>query len=68
LVTVVEDDAVFAESMIDLLESEGFLITHVKDGEAALDATYNSDYDMYLFERVSGKNKSMSIDKPGNVQ
>ena len=49
-ILLLEDDVVFAESMIDLLESEGFELTHVDNGEAALDATYNSDYDMYLFD------------------
>jgi len=49
-ILLLEDDAVFAESMIDLLESEGFNVSHVADGEAALDATYNEDFDMYLFD------------------
>lgn len=49
-ILLLEDDAVFAESMIDLLESEGFEITHAKDGEAALDATYSNEFDMYLFD------------------
>ncbi len=49
-ILLLEDDTVFAESMIDLLESEGFEITHVKDGEAALDATYDTDFDIYLLD------------------
>lgn len=49
-ILLLEDDAVFAESMIDLLESEGFGITHVDNGEAALDATYLNEFDMYLFD------------------
>ena len=49
-ILLLEDDAVFAESMIDLLESEGFKITHVDNGEAALDATYLNEFDMYLFD------------------
>lgn len=49
-ILLLEDDIVFAESMIDLLESEGFDISHVKDGEEALDATFNADFDMYLFD------------------
>ena len=49
-ILLLEDDTVFAESMIDLLESEGFEITHVDNGEAALDATYSKEFDMYLFD------------------
>lgn len=49
-ILLLEDAAVFAESMIDLLESEGFGITHVDDGNKALDATYTRDFDMYLFD------------------
>ena len=49
-ILLLEDDSVFAESMIDLLEAEGFEVTHVENGEAALDATYMHDFDMYLFD------------------
>ncbi len=49
-ILLLEDDIVFAESMIDLLESEDFDVTHVENGEVALDATYNSEFDMYLFD------------------
>jgi len=49
-ILLLEDDVVFAESMIDLLEGEGFDITHVNNGEAALDATYSNEFDIYLFD------------------
>ena len=49
-ILLLEDDVVFAESMVELLECEGFVVTHVADGNLALDATYESDFDMYLFD------------------
>jgi len=49
-ILLLEDDVVFAESMVELLESDGFEVYHVDDGEKALDATYNSDFDIYLFD------------------
>ncbi len=49
-ILLLEDDIVFAESMIELLESEGLNVKHVEDGQKALDATYGSEFDMYLFD------------------
>jgi len=53
-----EDDAILAESLVDLLEVEAFDILHVKDGDEALDATYDQSFDIYIFdvnvEKLSG--------------
>ncbi len=52
-----EDDPVLADTVIDLLEDEGFGVEHVKEGEAALDRSYENDYDLYLFDvNVPGVN------------
>jgi len=45
-----EDDTVLAESLIELLEDEGFEIVHVNDGESVLDKTYEKIFDLYLFD------------------
>ncbi len=45
-----EDDVVLAETIIDFLEDEGFEVTHVSNGELALDASYDNEYDLYLFD------------------
>ncbi len=45
-----EDDDILAESLIELLEDEGFAITHVTDGEAAIDVTFDARFDLYLFD------------------
>ena len=45
-----EDDEILAESLMDLLEDEGFIIKHLSNAHAVLDATFNSSFDLYLFD------------------
>ena len=47
---LLEDDPVLSQTMIDLLEDEGYAVDWVSDGEAALDACYDNSYDLYLFD------------------
>jgi DNA-binding response OmpR family regulator len=45
-----EDDVILSDTVIDFLEDEGFNVTHVNNGEAALDATFHESFDLYLFD------------------
>lgn len=47
---LLEDDPLLAATMIDALNDAGFDITHVSDGEAVLDATFEQTFDLYLFD------------------
>ncbi len=47
---LVEDDKNLAETLIELLELEGFQVTWVSDGEQALDATFMHAYDLLLLD------------------
>ncbi len=47
---LLEDDEVLSESLIELLEDEGFLITHIKNGEEAIEATYGKNFDIFLLD------------------
>jgi len=49
-ILLLEDDEVLAETLIELLESENFVVTHVDDGEKALDTTFSHQYDLFLFD------------------
>jgi len=49
-ILLLEDDKVLSESLIELLEYENFAITHVKDGEEAINKTYEQKFDMFLFD------------------
>ena len=40
----------FAESLIDLLEEEEYEVTHVPNGQSALDTSYENRYDLYLLD------------------
>jgi DNA-binding response OmpR family regulator len=49
-ILLLEDDFLFAESIIDLLEDEEYIVTHVPNGQSALDATYNNKFDLYILD------------------
>lgn len=45
-----EDDLLFGETLIDLLEDEGYVVHHCPNGQDALDATYKEKFDLYLLD------------------
>lgn len=45
-----EDDLLFADTLIDLLQESGFDIVHTPNGQSALDATYREKFDLYLLD------------------
>ncbi|MBN2894512.1 MAG: response regulator transcription factor [Campylobacterales bacterium] len=47
---LLEDDALFGESLCDYLEECGCEVLHVRDGERALEATYAQRFDCYLLD------------------
>ena len=49
-ILLLEDDEVLSETLIELLQHENFHITHVTDGEKALDATFTTKYDLLLLD------------------
>ncbi|MFK5938255.1 MAG: response regulator transcription factor [Sulfurimonas sp.] len=49
-ILLLEDDAVLAETLVELLVDEGFEVEHVIDGEMALDATFKQQYDFLLLD------------------
>jgi DNA-binding response OmpR family regulator len=49
-ILLVEDDLILGESLEELLESEGFEVVWVKDGNEALDKTYDLKFDLYLLD------------------
>ena len=49
-ILLLEDDILLAETLQELLESEGYKVTLVLDGGAAADASYDNTYDLYIFD------------------
>lgn len=49
-ILLLEDDPILTETLVELLESENFLVTHVNDGEKALDATFKETFDLMLLD------------------
>ena len=69
-ILLLEDDAILSETLIELLESEAFAITHVDDGQKALDATFSEHFDLFLFDvnvaHLSGFELLQSLRESGN--
>lgn len=49
-ILLLEDDPLFALSLIDLLEEEGYSVAHVTNAQAALDITYKRRFELYLLD------------------
>ncbi|QSZ41198.1 response regulator [Sulfurimonas aquatica] len=49
-ILLLEDDLLFAETLVDLLEDENYLVSHFPNGQDALDATYEGKFDAYLLD------------------
>lgn len=49
-ILLLEDDRLFGESIQDFLEEEGFEVTLCPNGQEALDETFKSQFDLYLFD------------------
>ncbi|MEA2072151.1 MAG: response regulator transcription factor [Campylobacterota bacterium] len=47
---LLEDDALFAETLVDLLEESSYEVSHFANGQDALDATFENKYDAYLLD------------------
>jgi len=49
-ILLLEDDKLLAETLQELLESEGYDVTLVLDGGVAADTSYDHDFDLYIFD------------------
>lgn len=49
-ILLLEDDLLFAETLIDLLEDENFEVHHVPNGQEALDLVYDTKFHLYLLD------------------
>lgn len=47
---MLEDDYLFGESIQDFLEEEGFAVTLCPNGQEALNATFEAQFDLYLLD------------------
>ena len=57
-ILLLEDDELFAQTIEDFLDDEGFVVDIAKDGEKALELNYKINYDLYLLDinvpKISG--------------
>ena len=49
-ILLLEDDLLLGETLEDLLDEEGYLLTWCKNGQEALDASYSDKFDLYIFD------------------
>jgi len=49
-ILLLEDDSLLGETIVDLLEDEGYEVLHFANGQNALDATFEMKFDLYLLD------------------
>lgn len=49
-ILLLEDDLLFAETLIDLLEENGYSVTHAPNGQRAIDATFEDKFNLYILD------------------
>jgi len=49
-ILLLEDDLTLAETLIDLFDDEGYVVTWVRDGDSAIDVIYNEMFDLLLLD------------------
>ncbi len=49
-ILLLEDNLLFGETLVDLLEENNFEVKHIPNGQIALDATFNQKFDLYLLD------------------
>jgi len=49
-ILLLEDDLLFGETLVDLLEEEEYEVTHAPNGQVALDKIFNNKFDVYLLD------------------
>jgi len=49
-ILLLEDDPLFGETLVDLLEDENYEVSHYLNGQDALDATFDTKFDLYLLD------------------
>jgi len=49
-ILLLEDDEVLGETMVDLLEGKSFRVVHVVTGEEALEATFDTPFDLLILD------------------
>jgi DNA-binding response OmpR family regulator len=49
-ILLLEDDDLFAETIVDVLEDEGYEVIHTPNGQDALEKTYTQKFDIYLLD------------------
>lgn len=49
-ILLLEDDQLLAETLVDLLEDENFELTHVPNGQEALNIIYKEKFNLYLLD------------------
>jgi len=49
-ILLVEDDALYGETLVDYLEENGFAVRSVSSVQGALDASFRDNFDIYIFD------------------
>ena len=70
-ILVLEDDELFASTLEDFLEDEGFDVDLAYDGEQCLDLNFDKNYDLYIFDinvpKINGLDLLEQLRKAGDT-
>ncbi len=70
-ILLLEDDTILAETLCELLKSEGFEVVHSANGEEAMEMSYMQHFDLLLFDvnvaYINGFELLKSLRKSGEI-
>ncbi|MBE0514498.1 response regulator transcription factor [Sulfurimonas sp.] len=49
-ILLLEDDSILGQTLVELLEAEGYAVTLARSGDEAADASYEDVFDLYIFD------------------
>lgn len=49
-ILLLEDDVLLSDSIMEILQEQGFNVTSTTNAEDAIDLTYDNEYDFYIFD------------------
>ena len=49
-ILLLEDNLLLAETLIDLLEENGYIVTHAPNGQSAIDACFQEKFELYILD------------------
>lgn len=70
-ILLLEDDSILSQTLIDILQGEGYEVQRAKEGTEVYELTFNQSFDLYLFDvnvpNISGFDVLRELRKTGDT-